>query len=131
MGDIREQKKDLRDDLTHDLKRGLENIKEVLWKDLEVDLMERLKKDLKNVDKGVRDDISYADRTTVDVEEPKAGDVGQKALMKVKNTKVTMDGEGTVIKKCESIESSTEDDMIHLDQENDKLLPESSFSKAY
>merc|ERR1712238_636179 len=141
-GDIREQKKDLRDDLTHDLKRSLENTREVLLKDLEVDLMERLKKDLKNVDKGVRDDISDVKRTNIDVQ--KAGDVGQKALMKVKNTKVTLDGEGTAINKCESIDSSTEvailtvdtpvsssDDMIHLDQENEKILPDSSFSKAY
>merc|ERR1712238_550962 len=97
-----------------------------------VDLMERLKKDLKNVDIAVRDDISDVKRTKVDV------------LMRVKNTKVTMDGEGTAIKRCESIESSTKvailsvdipvsssNDVIHLDQENEKLLPESSFSKAY
>merc|ERR1712238_232975 len=96
-------------------------IKREMRGEMMAELINDLREDLKNVDIAVRDNISDVKRTTVDVEELKAGDSGQKALIKVKNTKVTMNGEGTVIKKCESIESSTEDDMIHLDQENDKL----------
>ena len=52
--------------------------------------------------------------------EPKSGDVGQKVLIKVKNTKVTMDGEGTAIRKCESIESSTE--VIHHSSISDPAI---------